>query len=239
MKLRLVLGLTAAVAVGVFATGATAEEPPPPGYLCGAAINTETKVWGTQNKLTITGNAYVPAGKSLRVTGGLTIAPGACLEAFFGDTVTISGGVTVGQGGVFGLGYFGPGPYTVNGGVSADRPRSLYLGGTTINGSVVSTGGGDPERNFPIKDNTINGGLVVTGWNGWWIGLIRNHVNGGVVFSGNTGADPDSSEVQTNVIHGDLACAGNSPVAVVNPDDGGEPNVVTGQATGQCAGLAG
>ena len=199
-------------------------------------------MWGTYQTLTITGNAYVPAGKSLKVDGGVTVAPGACLEAFFGDTVSINGGVKVGRGGIFGLGYFGPGPYKVNGGVVADQPRSLYIGGATINGGVVSTGGEGPGRNFPIKDNRINGGLKVTGWHGMWIGLIRNVVNGGVTFSNNVSdspVDPDSSEVMTNVINGGLSCVGNSPPAQIDPLDGGEPNSVHGGATGQCAGLTG
>ena len=38
----------------------------------------------------------------------------------------------------------------------------------------------------------------------------------------------------TNVIHGNLACFGNSPAAQVNPADGGQPNVVGGKKLGQC-----
>jgi hypothetical protein len=46
--------------------------------------------------------------------------------------------------------------------------------------------------------------------------------------------DPDGNEYVTNVIHGSLNCAGNSPAAQVG-DSQGEPNQVTGSTTGQCA----
>ena len=49
--------------------------------------------------------------------------------------------------------------------------------------------------------------------------------------------DPDSNEIQTNTIGGSLICFRNSPAAQVNPDDGGQPNVVGGLKIGQCAGL--
>ena len=48
--------------------------------------------------------------------------------------------------------------------------------------------------------------MVIQGWTGMWIGLIRTEVGGNVNFSKNTAMDPsvvpgsDSSEVQTNVI---------------------------------------
>ena len=41
----------------------------------------------------------------------------------------------------------------------------------------------------------------------------------------------------TNDFHGNLVCTGNTPVAVVNPDDEGQLNKVHGVAAGECAGL--
>ena len=91
---------------------------------------------------------------------------------------------------------------------------------------------------------------MIQGWTGGWIGLIRNHVGGNVIFSKNTSVinglvdppvpgqvDSDSSEVMTNVIGRNLICQGNTPKAQVNPDDGGQPNTVGGHKIGQCAGL--
>ena len=54
---------------------------------------------------------------------------------------------------------------------------------------------------------------------------------------GAPGMDPDSTEVQTNTIAGNLICFGNTPGAQVNPTDKGQPNIVGGKAIGQCAGL--
>src|SRR5581483_11642003 len=51
------------------------------------------------------------------------------------------------------------------------------------------------------------------------------------------GGDTDSTEIMTNTIAGDLSCHGNAPAAQINPADGGQPNIVGGNATGECAGL--
>lgn len=140
----------------------------------------------------------------------------------------------------------------------AQQPLTLYIGGATIHGNVISHGGGVLStsaadfRNFPFKDNTVDGNVDIQGWQGGWIGLIRNSVGGNVIFSRNVsmstelgpGTDPDSSEVMGSVfgpqtIGRNLICQDNTPAAQVNPGDGGLPNTVLGQAIGQCAGLAG
>lgn len=238
LKVRIVVSLCALVALGSFATTATAD--PGPVGLCtetGASSDPGVALSGTYRSLTISGNAYVDFGQTLRVTGGLTLAPGACLEAFLASSVSISGGVRVAPGAVFGLGY-GPGTYTVDGGVRADHPGSVYLGGATVNGGFTSVGGGDPLRNFPIKDSTFNGDVSVTGWSGGWLGFLRNTVHGNLTISGSSAEDPDSTEVTDNQVFGNLACFGNTPMAQIG-DSGGGPNTVTGHALGECASLAG
>ena len=131
----------------------------------------------------------------------------------------------------------------MDGNIIADHALTVYLDGSTIHGNVsVHDGGpGLASTSFvvlPIKDNTIGGNLSVEGWKGGWAGIIRNTVGGNVIFSKNVSVlDPDSNEVQTNVISGNLNCQGNSPAAQVNPADGGLPNTVGGHKTGQCAGL--
>jgi hypothetical protein len=129
---------------------------------------------------------------------------------------------------------------TVDGSIIADHPLTMYLDGDTIHGSVISHGGGTAEgyKTFPIKDNVIGGKLIIEGWRGGWAGLIRNTVGGNVEYSHNVSTlNPDSNEVQTNAIAGNLSCFANSPAAQVNPDDGGQPNIVGGHKIGQCAGL--
>lgn len=251
---RLLIGVLVVAAFGIVAGGAAGDPfvGPPICSSAGMAVS------GSYSSLTISGNAYVPEGKTLAVSGTLTLAPGSCLDAFIVATVQVGGNINVGQGAVLALGCtpgsLGP-PFTqppchgvttndtVGGSIIADRPLTMYLDGNTIRGDVISRGGGpglstDRFVTFPIKDNTIGGRLLVEGWQGGWAGLIRNHVAGSVGFSHNMSVlDPDSNEVQTNVVGGDLTCFANSPAAQVNPLDGGQPNVVAGKKLGQCAGL--
>ena len=213
---------------------------------------------GTYRGLTVTGNCSIDAGALVQINGNLTVARGAILDdhaAPFSAVVHITGNVRVGEGAVLGLGTYATpgsvGPDTVGGSIVAIEPLTLYLGGITVGGNVISIGGGLPStsvadfRNFPLKDDVIHGSVIIAGWRGGWLGVIRNHVGGSVLFLNNRslsspegpGMDPDSSEVQTNVIAHNLVCFGNSPAAQINSGDGGQPNVVGGHAIGECAGL--
>lgn len=244
--LRLLVGACAIAALGTFAATATADDPPPPPPPpCGTSA---TPIAGTFNgNLTITGQRVVEPGQSLTVNGNLRIAPGACLQAF-NVPVTVRGNATVGTGGILGLGYApepssAPYAFTIGGNVVANQSGSLFLDGGTIRGNLVSNGGGRPYLNFSVKDNTIGGNVVMQGWHGLWIGLIRNHVGGNVIFSRNIADDlsqlpgSDSSEVVTNDIRGNLICLANTP-AVQLGDSGGSQNTVGGNAIGECAALA-
>jgi hypothetical protein len=207
----------------------------------------------------VTGTCGFVPGAVITINGNLVVADGAALNdhAAATATVTVSGNVLVGKGAVLGLGTYNPGaPHnsSVGGNIIADAPLSLYLSFLTVHGNVVSNGGGGGVtgqfRNFPTKDNTIDGNLVIQGWTGGWIGVIRTHVGGNLIFNNNTSVinglvdppvpgevDSDSSEIMTNTIGGNLICQGNTPAAQVNPDDGGQPNTVGGHKIGQCAGL--
>ena len=201
---------------------------------------------GTYASFTVTGYCVFGPG-TVTINGNLTIADGAQLNDHASgqsDSVHVTGNVQVGNGGVLGLGDYNPfGGHTsavVDGNVNAHNPTTLYLGDMTIHGNLVSNGGSGPGRNFPTKDNTIDGNVMLQGWTGMWIGLIRTEVGGNVNFSKNTAMDTsvvpgsDSSEVQTNVIAGNLICHGNTPTAQVNQFDGGEPNEIGGNAVGEC-----
>jgi hypothetical protein len=188
------------------------------------------------------------------VFGNLTIAPGACLDAFSLATVHVGGNLNVGPGATLGLGCspgaLGP-PFdqppcngqtttdTVGGNIIGNQALSMYLTANIIGGNVISNGGGpglasDSFVNFPIKENAIHGNLIVQGWQGGWVGALRNNVGGNLIFSKNISVlDPDSSEVVTNVVGGNLICIGNSP-AVQFGDSGGTPNTVAGNKLGQC-----
>jgi hypothetical protein len=222
-----------------------------------------TAASGTHRNLTITGQDYVAttpnAGTGLTVRGNLTIAPGACLDAFSLAPVHVSGNIFVEQGATLALGC-SPGALgppvqppcnnettsdTVGGNIVANQPWTMYLTANSIGGSVISNGGGPglgappttPYVNFPTKENTIGGNLVIDGWHGAWIGVLRNNVGGNVNISNNVSAiDSDSTEVATNTIGGNLVCMGNSPAAQFG-DSGGTNNAVGGNKVWQCAGL--
>ena len=143
----------------------------------------------------------------------------------------------------------------VDGNVTAHQPETLYLGGMTVHGNVVSNGGGNPasERNFPIKDDTVDGNVIIQGWHGFWFGVIRATVGGNVIVANTSGTQVglpdtefegilDSTEVVSNVIEGNLICHGNTPPAQIGDailDPGNGLNTVGGNAIGECADLAG
>ena len=214
--------------------------------------------WFTGDEVTINGrltvkpgailNDHAASSTTVRVNGNVRVGTGAVL----GLGAYGAPGIKTGT--------------QVNGSIVAKRPLSLYLSGITVHGSVTSIGGVsvtpgplDAFRNFPFKDNRVYGSLRIKGWKGGWLGVIRNHVYGNVTVSRNasvliespagcnpdagectgseTGTDADSTEVQTNVIHGNLRCYRNTPPAQVNAADGGQPNRVTGHKRGECSTL--
>lgn len=251
-KLRLLLGLGLVLAVGVAGSAALADAPGA-GTCSGGLIPP-----GTYNGFTVTGICGF-AGGTVTINGNLTVAPGAALNdhSATSATVQVTGNVLVGKGGILGLGTYNPfAPHDswVGGNVIANQPLSLYLSFLTIHGNLISSGGGGGVtgqfRNFPTKDDTVDGNLIIQGWTGGWIGVIRAHVGGNLIFSNNTSVinglvtppvpgqvDSDSSEIMTNTVGGNLICQNNTPSAQVNPADGGLPNVVGGRKIGQCAGL--
>ncbi len=256
----LLLGTVVAF-VAMALPGSALAAKPGPGTCSGGSIST-----GTWTSFTVTGTCTIAKGATVQINGNLIVANGGVLNDHAASTaeVDITGNVLVGKGAILGLGYNAPtgklGPDTVGGSIIAINPLTLYLGNLTVAGNVISVGGASPmppataARNFPIKDNTIIGNLIIQGWQGGWLGVVRNNVDGNVIVNmnvslstppgpagsgelGGPGMDPDSTEVQTNTIAGNLVCFGDTPAAQVNPTDKGSPNVVAGKAIGQCAGL--
>ena len=252
-KLRSLVVLLAATALVVAASSAIAARPG------SSTCSGGTIAPGNYSTLKVTGVCLFGGG-TVSVKHNLVVAAGASLNDHAGSpptTVHVGGNVLVGKGGILGFGTYNPAaPHdsVIDGNVIANKPLSLYISFATIHGNLISHGGGGGVtgefRNFPTKDNTIDGNVVIMGWTGGWIGLIRNHVGGNVIFSRNKSVinglvnppvpgqvDTDSSEVMTNVIGRNLICQGNTPKAQVNPDDGGQPNTVGGRKIGQCSNL--
>lgn len=138
----------------------------------------------------------------------------------------------------------------VFGDVTASQPLAVLLHASTIGQDVSVQGGGGgltcavPRTGVfhvlksPVftdaEDNTIGGDLTFTGIETCWLGALRNTVRGDVADTNNTMADPDADEILANVIHGDIACSGNSP-AVQYGDSHSSPNQVLVHASGECA----
>lgn len=175
--------------------------------------------------------------------GHVTVPDGAVCIIGEGP-VTIRGGLDVGAGATFVFGDEGSPDVnaTISGGVRSSDASSVQIHFSTINGGIDLRGGAGPfggpfEVTWnTIEDSRINGGVSISGYNGFWQGFIRNTVNGGLTFNDNTVLDTDGNEVVTNTIHGSVGCAGNDPAPQVG-DSGGEDNVVTGATSGQCAGF--
>jgi hypothetical protein len=198
--------------------------------------------------LLLTVPALAGAGSSTTMCDGV-LAPGtyqkvvvpAGAACFSDGPVTIRSGLFIGPGATFVLGSEDkPGNNgTISSGVHATNAASVQIHFVTVNGGVDIRGGSGPSGGpfgitwNTIEDSRINGGVTMSGYNGFWLGFIRNNVNGSVNLNNNVLADEDGNEYVTNTIHGSLNCTGNSP-APQTGDSGGSPNQVTGPKTGQC-----
>lgn len=250
--LRLVSMAGAALALVAWAVPAQAGQGG--SYCAGGSLS------GTYRNLVVTGECDVVG--PVTVNGTVTITgQGAVFNSEYpgSPAVTIRGDVLVRNGGLLALGQptEGCGPEVratsvVAGDVVAIKALSVKILCSTVRGNVISVGGGYHAQsdclttggvNFPVKDNTIRGNLVVYGWSGCWMGAIRNHVGGNVVFVGNTSSafEPgtthaDGMEIVTNTIRANLACYNNSPHPQVG-DSQGAANQVAGHKLGQCRSL--
>jgi hypothetical protein len=154
--------------------------------------------------------------------------------------VRVLAGVRVGPGATFMLGFeLGPATGTINGGLIADHAAQVQVHNARIAGGVRIRGGSGPfgcAQPFgpvcftDLEDNSISGGAIIDGYNGFFLGFIRNHVNGSVMISNNT-QTLDQLDVGSNVIHGSLTCAGNNPTENTGDSPGPTPDTVTGRNT--------
>lgn len=262
MKVRILLGAAVIVfgagLAGLVGPAVAASADPVSAPLCPAA---GLALAGTHHNLTVRGNAYVADGATLTVTGNLTLAPGSCLDAFSLGTVHVGYNVLVSRGATLALGcapgangpppiapcYFQTTNDTVGGSILAYGPQTMYLTAVTVGHNVISIGGGPGTQavavSFPVKNMNIHGNLVLAGWQGGWIGALRNHVDGNMVIVHNAGSRlgstgvPDSTEIDGNTVGRNLICVGNSPTARFGDAPPPHANVVSGVAVGECAGL--
>jgi hypothetical protein len=145
----------------------------------------------------------VPEGAACSSDGPVTIRNGLFVEA--GATFVLgSDGVPSDNG-------------TISAGVHATNAMNVEIHFVTINGGVDIHGGAAPFGGpfdvtfITIEDSRINRSVTMQGYNGFWMGFIRNNVYGSVNLNDNVLVDPDGNEYVTNTIHGSLNCSGNSP----------------------------
>jgi hypothetical protein len=188
---------------------------------------------------TTTCSDFLPPGSY-----GHVVVPDGDFCFSFGP-VMIGNGLSIGAGSTFLLGGdegSGIKVGSIFGGVTATNPANVQIHNATIIGGLSISGGSGPFGGpfditwNAIEDNTIIGGVTIDGYDGFWMGFIRNHVSGNVNLTNNVLVDEDGNEYVTNSIHGDLNCSGNDPAPQVG-DSEGSPNLVYGFKTGQCVGL--
>ncbi len=249
----LLLGVGALTAIGAVSASAA----PSSALTCsGGPITTNT-----YSSITVTGACYVPDGANVTVLHNLTILAGASFDAQTNSAVTIYGNVVAGPGSQFGLGCTEAHPCEgsqpesgstndfVAGNVILNEVYNAAINGDHIGRNLISTGGGarttaDGFVPFSVKDDTIDGNVVVSGLQTVWFGIIRSTIGGNVVLTNNVeSGDPDANEVVANTIGRNLICHGNSPTpqlgdAVEGAPPGYGPNTVGGHAIGQCAELS-
>lgn len=237
--------------------GTTAANASPPGSsTCPGGILPT----GTYANVTVSGGCTVPDGAAVTVTGNILVNPGGFFDASTHSTLSVGGNVVGVRGAMVALGCTEahtcddgnpgtPGADRIRGNVSLSNVSGAAINGVWIGGNLTESGGGAGiYTDFPpfsVKDNTVNGNLMITGLRTGWFGIIRNTVGGNVMAVNNRSAndpnDPngmqtDSSEVVSNTIGGNLVCINNTPRAQVGDSDGA-PNTVHGVAVGECASL--
>ncbi len=222
---------------------------------------------GTYSSLRVTGFCTVDQGV-VTVKGDVTVKENGGLIAAFGGgpKLVVGGDLKVRTNGVLVLGCE-PGafacindpdqqvgtlssPGTVFGNLDAHNALAVLVHATTVGNNLELEGGGggvncDSQPALfgapayaTFEDVSVGRNVEISHWNSCWLGLFRTTVGRNVSFHDNVVADPDGNEIQTNTVKGNLDCRNNNPVAQQG-DSGGNPNIVLGKATGECATLVG
>lgn len=222
---------------------------------------------GTYASLKVTGFCTVDQGV-VKVQHSVTVEPNAGLIAAFGNgpQLAVGGSLFVEQNAVLVLGCE-PEAFTcindpdqqvgsfsskstVYGSLDADNALAVIVHNAYFGHDVKVDGGGggvncDSQNALfgspayaTFEDTSVGGTVRIADVQTCWLGFFRNSVGRNVWYHGNTTADPDGNEVDTNTIQGYLTCTDDNPAPQVG-DSGGFPNVVFGRATASCSSLTG
>lgn len=168
----------------------------------------------------------------------IVVPAGATCDAGIGP-ITVRAGITVGAGGTFILGFEGgPATGTIGGGVRAQNAaqvlihNAVIMGGVMVQGGAGAFGCAEPYGGVcatDFEDNTISGGVTINGYDGFWLGFIRNTVNGTTTLTNNN-QFMDEIDIGSNTVNGNLNCSGNTPLENTG-ESPGVNNVATGHMT--------
>jgi hypothetical protein len=182
------------------------------------------------------GNATVCSGSLPPGTYHSIVVPAGQTCDLGDGPATVLAGVSVGPGATFSLGHEQPRTpptSTIGGGVSGDNAAQVQIHNARITGGVNLQGGAGPNCGggpcfSDLEDDVVNGGATINGYDGFWLGFIRNTVAGTTTITNNH--VPDEIDLGSNTVKGALRCGGNNPLENTG-DSPGAPNTVTGQDT--------
>jgi hypothetical protein len=277
-RCRVFLGVCALVApIGVVVGHVPAGAGPLGVTICGGTVSTPAVLsGGTYASVEVTGVCEVRGGQVL-VTGSVTVDPGAALVTAFATIhdapgtssgLTVDGDLVAGTGAALILGcepsHFdcldgvGAGTSlqsttTVHGSLTATDPLGVVVHHSTVDGNLVSSGGGPgvvcastPSNIFStlpgeygvvfsdVEDTTVGANLRITDLRSCWIGVVRDSVGGSATFSNNTFQNSDADEILNNHVGGNMFCTDLVP-SVQFGDSGQGSNVIGGYGTGDCS----
>jgi hypothetical protein len=185
---------------------------------------------------------------SLRVRGNLSVLKDAVLDMgclprhspCSDDPNASTGGTLTGQD-------------RVDGNLTGWEALAIIVHASKIDGDVTQVGGGGGAAAMTCKvpttgvfaaigspvfsdyeDNRIAGDLSVSKLRTCWFGALRDDVRRTVTLDGNKFGDPDSDEVNSNLVHGNLKCFANTPAVQFGDGAGATSNKVAGDASGEC-----
>lgn len=253
----LVVGTLGAPAVAAAASGTY--------VCSGASIDSPGVLSGTFDNVLVQGVCAVPAGPAVVNGTVTVAPGGALVAAFAGGQLTVKKDVDVSSGGTAILGCFASSfpclddpnqnnptlnsPVVIKRDLSATGALGVILHDATVGRDVSEAGGGGGLTCEPVgffvaigspaysdfEDSTVGRDMTVTGLQSCWFGTLRVNVGRDLTYASNSFADPDASEVHTNVVGRDMSCSGNDPAVQYGDAFNGGPNQVGRHAVGECS----
>jgi hypothetical protein len=233
-------------------------------YVCSGTARTPGVLSGTFDNVLVQGVCAVPAGPAVVNGSVTVASNGALVAAFAGGHLTVKKDVVVSPDGTAILGCFASGfpclddpnqksptlnsPVDIKRDLSAVGALGVLVHDGTVGRDVSEAGGGGGVSCAPsgifagfgappysdFEDSTVGRDLSVTGLKSCWFGTVRVNVGRDLSHANNTFADPDASEVHTNVVGRDISCSGNTPAVQYGDAMNGGPNQVGRNAAGEC-----